>query len=233
MGPLPHRSVHERSKKYGPIMHLKFGSKNVVIGPSVEMVTVFLKTMDINFVCRPKNAAGKYTTYNYSDITWAPYGPYWRQAQEMKSLLKALHKSAGEEIVLKDLLSTFSLNVISQVVLGKKYLNESEAEESMVSGDEFKKMLDELFLLNGVLNIGDWIPWMGFLDIQGYVKRIKILTKKFDPFLKHVLNEHDASRKLEGDSFVPKDMVDMLLRIADDTTLDVKLKRHSIKGFTQ
>ncbi|GJT64565.1 hypothetical protein Tco_1016045 [Tanacetum coccineum] len=74
---------------------------------------------------------------------------------------------------------------------------------------------------------------MGFLDIQGYVKRMKILTKKFDPFLEHVLNEHDARRKLEGDSFVPKDMVDLLLQIADDTTLDVKLERHGIKGFTQ
>ncbi|GJR58011.1 cytochrome P450 71A1-like protein [Tanacetum coccineum] len=83
MGPLPHRSVHELSKKYGPIMHLKFGSKNVVIGSSVEMAKDFLKTMDINFVCRPKNAAGKYTTYNYSDITWAPYGPYWRQSRKM------------------------------------------------------------------------------------------------------------------------------------------------------
>ncbi|GJZ46658.1 hypothetical protein Tco_0594254 [Tanacetum coccineum] len=74
---------------------------------------------------------------------------------------------------------------------------------------------------------------MGFLDIQGYVKRMKILTKKFDLFLEHVLNEHDARRKLEGDSFVPKDIVDLLLQIADDTTLDVKLERHGIKGFTQ
>ncbi|GJU80131.1 zinc finger, CCHC-type containing protein, partial [Tanacetum coccineum] len=34
-------------------------------------------------------------------------------------------------------------------------------------------------------------------------------------------------------SFVPKDMVDQLLQIADDPTLDVKLERHGVKGFTQ
>ncbi|QHN76898.1 Cytochrome p450 [Arachis hypogaea] len=27
---------------------------------------------------RPKLAAGKYTTYNYSNITWSQYGPYWK-----------------------------------------------------------------------------------------------------------------------------------------------------------
>lgn len=75
IGPLPHRSIHQLSKKYGPIMQLKFGSFPVVIASSLEMAKVFLKTMDANFTGRTKTAAGKYTTYNYSDIAWAPYGP--------------------------------------------------------------------------------------------------------------------------------------------------------------
>ncbi|GJR69270.1 cytochrome P450 71A1-like protein [Tanacetum coccineum] len=254
MGSLPHRSVHQLSKKYGEIMHLKFGSKSVIIASSVEMAKVFLKTMDANFACRPKHAAGKYTTYNYSDITWSPYGPYWRQArkmcvvelfsakrldsyeyirvEEMKSLLRKVKEFSGEEIVLKDLLGTVSLNVISRMVLGKIY-SDDEGEKSIVSGEELKKMIDELFLLNGVLNIGDWIPWLGFMDLQGYVKRMKAISKKFDRFLEHVLNEHDARRKAEGERFVPNDMVDLLLQIADDPSLAVKLERHGVKGFTQ
>ncbi|KAL3343921.1 hypothetical protein AABB24_027445, partial [Solanum stoloniferum] len=74
---------HDLAVKYGPIMQLQFGSFPVVVGSSVEMAKIFLKTMDINFVGRPKTAAGKYTTYNYSDITWSPYGSYWRQARRM------------------------------------------------------------------------------------------------------------------------------------------------------
>lgn len=70
IGPLPHRSIYALSQKYGPIMKLKFGSFPVVVGSSVEMAKVFLKTHDVNFADRPKIAAGKYTTYNYSDITW-------------------------------------------------------------------------------------------------------------------------------------------------------------------
>ncbi|KAL5583661.1 hypothetical protein UlMin_016103 [Ulmus minor] len=252
IGSLPHRSIHELSQKYGPIMQLRFGSFPVVVGSSVEMAKVFLKTHDVLFASRPKIAAGKYTTYNYSDITWSPYGAYWRQARKMclmelfsnrrldsyeyirieetNNFLKELFGSSKSPIVLKDNLTTLSLNVISRMVLGKKYTDETE--NSIVSPEEFKKMLDELFLLSGVLNIGDSIPWIDFLDLQGYIKRMKALSKKFDRFLEHVLDEHNGRRKAVKD-YVAKDMVDVLLQLADDPDLEVKLERHGVKAFTQ
>lgn len=261
IGSLPHRSIHELSQKYGEIMQLQFGSFPVVVASSVEMAKIFLKTMDVNFVGRPKTAAGKYTTYNYSNITWSPYGPYWRQArkmclvelfsarrlenyeyirvEELRSQQLELFEAAGGKtaIKLKDYLSTVSLNVISRMVLGKRYLDDDKgsSENSIVSPEEFKKMLDELFLLNGVFNIGDSIPWIDFLDLQGYIKRMKVVSKKFDRFLEHVLDEHIARRKQkkEEDDYARKDMVDVLLDLADDPTLEVKLERHGVKAFTQ
>lgn len=71
------------------------------------------------------------------------------------------------------------------------------------------------------------------MDLQGYVKRMKAVNKKFDRFFEHVLNEHEERRKVEGEKFVPTDMVDVMLQIADDPTLDVKLERDGIKAFTQ
>ncbi|KAF2323576.1 hypothetical protein GH714_036192 [Hevea brasiliensis] len=53
------------------------------------------------------------------------------------------------------------------MVLGKKYTVKIEGENEIVTPEEFKEMLDELFLLNGVLDIGDSIPWLAFLDLQG------------------------------------------------------------------
>ncbi|XP_028753205.1 flavonoid 3'-monooxygenase-like [Neltuma alba] len=254
IGPLPHRSIHALSQKYGPIMHLWFGSKLVVVGSSVELAREFLKTHDAALAGRPQFAAGKYTTYNYSDITWSQYGPYWRQArkicltelfsakrlesyeyirrEELKDFLKELYDSANKAIVLKDHLSTLSLNVISRMVLGKKYLTEKKSQTAVVSAEEFKKMLDELFLLNGVLNIGDFIPWINFLDLQGYIKRMKAVSKKFDRFMEHVLDEHNERRRGNPD-YEAKDMVDVLLQLAEDPTLDVKFERHGIKAFTQ
>ncbi|XP_064982034.1 trimethyltridecatetraene synthase-like [Musa acuminata AAA Group] len=254
IGSLPHRSLHALSQKYGPLMYLRFGSFPVVVGSSVETARFFLKTHDICFVSRPKTAAGKYTTYNYSDITWSPYGAYWRQArkmcllelfsakrlesyeyirvEEVRALLQGLFESTGAPVLLKDHLSTVSLNVICRMVLGKKYLDRSEAA-AIVSPEEFKQMLDELFLLNGVMNIGDSIPWLDFLDLHGYIRRMKKLSKRFDRFLEHVLDEHNQRRRREGDEFVARDMVDVLLQLADDPNLDVKLERHGVKAFTQ
>lgn len=152
------------------------------------------------------------------------------RAEEMNSLLKELFKSAGKPVLLKDYLSTVSLNVISRMVLGKRYSDLSE--NSIVSPEEFKKMLDELFLLNGVFNIGDSIPYIDFLDLQGYVKRMKIVSKKFDGFLECVLDEHNARRKAT-ENYTSKDMVDVLLELAEDPNLEVKLERHGVKAFTQ
>ncbi|MBA0627989.1 hypothetical protein Godav_022776 [Gossypium davidsonii] len=253
IGSLPHQSIHALSQKYGPIMQLKFGSFPIVVASSVEMAKAILKTNDAIFSDRPKTAAGKYTTYNYSDITWSSYGPYWRQARKMcltelfsakrlesyeyirreerNLFLKRLYESSGTQIVLKEHLLSLNLNVISRMVFGKKY-TERTGESEIVTPNEFNEMLNELFFLNGVLDIGDSIPWLSFLDLQGYIKRMKALSKKFDRFLEHVLDEHNARRKRVKD-YVAKDMVDVLLQLSEDPNLEVKLERHGVKAFSQ
>ncbi|KAK8524773.1 hypothetical protein V6N12_029628 [Hibiscus sabdariffa] len=253
IGPLPHRSIHALSLKYGSIMHLKFGSFPVVVTSSLEMAKAVLKTNDVIFTDRPRNAAGKYTTYNYSDITWSPYGPYWRQArkicmtelfsakrlesydhirrEEMNLFVKRLYESCGTTLVWKDRLLSLSLNIISRVVLGKKY-TEGTGENEIASPKQFNEMIGELFLLNGVLDICDSIPWLSFLDLQGNIKRMKALSKKFDRFLEHVLDEHNERRKgVQG--YVAKDMLDVLLQLSENPNLDVKLERHGVKAFCQ
>ncbi|XP_021762254.1 flavonoid 3'-monooxygenase-like [Chenopodium quinoa] len=259
IGPLPHHSIHELSKIYGPIMTLKFGSVPVIVGSSVEMAKSILKTNDEIFAGRPTTAAGKYTTYNYSNMTWSHYGPYFRQArklwsmhlfsakslesyeyirvEEHNSLLRSIFNTNGEPITLKDYLSKLSLNVISRVVLGKRYLdkcndNDVDGQVNKID-DEFSLMLDELFILNGVLNLGDWIPCVKYLDIQGYEKRMKIIGKKFERFMEHVLDEHNARRENEKDNWVPKDMVDVLLQHGNDSNHQVKIDRNGVKAFTQ
>ncbi|KAK9989904.1 hypothetical protein SO802_030143 [Lithocarpus litseifolius] len=236
-------------------MQLKFGSFPVVVASSAEMAKEFLKTHDHVFASRPKTTAGKYTAYDYHNITWSPYGPYWRQGrkiflselfsskqlesyqyirvEEMHAFLSRLCILSGKPVMLKDHLFRLTLSIISRIALGKKYFSdESKYETSIVRPEEFQEMLDELFLLNAVFNIGDWIPWLDFLDMQGYVKRMKGLRKKFDRFLDHVFDEHKAKNK-GGNDLMPKDTVDLLLQLADDPNIDVKLTYDCIKALTQ
>ena len=259
LGALPHRSLDALSKLHGPLMRVQFGSFPVVIASSVDMARFFLKTHDSAFIDRPKMAAGKYTTYNYSNIAWSPYGAYWRQArkicadelfsarrleslehvrrEEVHALLRDLHGTApGQVVQLKERLSTMSLNIIARMVLGRKCVENEVVTSgggSVTTWREFRWMLDELFLLNGVLNVGDWIPWVSWLDLQGYVRRMKRVGRMFDRFMENVVEEHNERRLREGDAFVPQDMVDRLLQLADDPSLDVKLTRDSVKAFTQ
>ena len=133
--------------------------------------------------------------------------------------------------MLKEHLGRLTLSIISRIVLGEKYFSESKSENSIVTFEEFQEMLDELFLLNGVLNVGDLIPWIAFFDLQGYVKRMKTVSDKFDRFHDYVLEKHRARR--EADDFVASDMMDMLLKLADDPEIEVKLNTDMIKGIIQ
>ncbi|KAK2637992.1 hypothetical protein Ddye_025787 [Dipteronia dyeriana] len=228
----PSPITSQTSTKICPIMQLTFGSFPVVVASSAEMAKQFLKTHDHVFASRPQTATGKYTTYNYLNITWALYGPYWHQGQ-LRAFFSRLLALSGKPVLLKEHLSRITLSIISRIMLGKKYFSESKFETAVVTLEEVKEMLDELFLLNGLLNIGDWIPWLGFMDLQGYVKRMKALKKKFDRFHDHVFAELKAKMKGLMEDFVPKDMVDLLLQLAEDPNLEVKFNYDSDRGFTR
>ncbi|KAF8704447.1 hypothetical protein HU200_031400 [Digitaria exilis] len=136
-------------------------------------------------------------------------------------------------------MSTLSMNVITRMVLGKRLFdaagdNGAAAADGPVSSmAEFKCMMDELLLLNGVLNVGDWIPWLDCLDLQGYVRRMKRIGERFSAFIDHFVDEHAERRRREGDNFVARDMVDVLMQIADDPAFEVQIGRVGVKAFTQ
>ncbi|KAL4296974.1 hypothetical protein GQ457_12G022000 [Hibiscus cannabinus] len=258
IGSLPHQSLHKLSQRYGPLMHLKFGSYPVVIASSPGMAKEFLKIHDQIFASRPQTAAGKYINYNYSDIGFAPYGPHWRQGrkifmnelfsakriesfkdirvEEMRAFVSRLYGLSGEHVVLVEQLSRLTLSIISRMVLGNKYFGVSGDDRivsnSIVRLQVVQEMINEFFYLNGVFNIGDWIPWLDFLDLQGYKKRMKALRKKLDQFHDHVFDEHKQKKEELGKDFVAQDMVDLLLQLADDPDLDVKLTHDALRGLT-
>lgn len=199
LGPIPHISLHKLSQKYGPIMQLKFGSVPVVVASSSEAAKLFLKTYDHIFANRPQNtAAAKLTGNNHASVIWAPYGPgllQWRKiiqselfnikgiesyhyirVDETRALMSRLYTLSRKPVALRRKLSCFTLSIMSRIVLGKKYFSDSkDVESSLVQLEELQQMIEEFILLNGKFYIGDWIPWLGFLDSKGFVKRMKVV----------------------------------------------------------
>ncbi|KAE8657997.1 Kinase superfamily protein [Hibiscus syriacus] len=154
----------------------------------------------------------------------------------MRAFVSRLHGLSGKPVVLKNHLVCLSLSIISRMVFGKKHFSVSGDDQlgsnSIMSLPEFQEIVDEVLLLNRVLNIGDWIPWPDFLDLQGYVKRMKALKKKLDRFHDHVFDQHKRKKKELAKNFVPQDMVDLLLQLADDPDLDFKLTYDHLRGLT-
>ncbi|GLJ11794.1 hypothetical protein SUGI_0177210 [Cryptomeria japonica] len=211
LGTLPHRSLDRLSKTYGPLMSIQLGSVPCIVASSPEMAREILKTSDLTFASRPKIAAGKYTVYNYSDITWSPYGEHWRQArkicllelfstkrvesyeyirvEEVDRMVASVFKSsaAAEPVHLREETFYLSNNIISRMVLGRRYLDENGGNK--MKPREFMEMLEE-----------------------------------------EVVEEHDQQRKSVPD-YVPADMVDVLLQQSDDPANN--LTREKIKAFTE
>ncbi|CAA0837664.1 Flavonoid 3-monooxygenase [Striga hermonthica] len=104
-------------------------------------------------------------------------------------------------------------------------------EPSVVTLDELQGLLDEWLFLSGVFNIRDWVPWLDFLDLHGYVKRMKALNRKLDRFLSYVIDGRKARKR--GDERTVKDVVDVLLQLSEDPNLDVKMTSDRVKALVQ
>lgn len=248
----PRRSVQRLSKKYGEIMQLKVGQSPVVIVSSPKMAKYILKKNDAVFASRPSFAAGEHTGYGAKNTVWAPYGAYWIQARkiyhsevlserriqlfesarvkERRDFVSRLSSFSGKPILLRKHLSSYALSNICRMVTGNKYFVGPKAKVELA---EVEEMLDELISLNAVFNMGDWIPWLSFLDLQGYVKKMKALNKKLDRFYTLVIDDHQARRAAEKECFRSRDLVDVLLQQAEDPHLEVKLTKDHIKGLIQ
>lgn len=255
IGPLPHHSLHQLSRKYGPIMQIYFGSVPVVVASSSEAAKLFLKTYDHVFATRPQTAAGRLTGNDHASVIWAPSGPFLRQwrkilqsdlfslkridaseyirAEEVRALMMRIYASSPKPVGIRRQLYYFTLSIMSRIVLGKKYFSENSGD-SLIQLEEFQEMIQEFILLNGVFYMGDWIPWLGyFLDCsQDYVKRMKVVNQKFNRYFDYVFEDHCKSKNKEED-FEGRNIVDFLLELVDDPSLEVKLTHDKLKTFAQ
>ena len=73
-----HRTLDKLSKKYGPVMFLKLGTRKVVVVSSPMAVQECFTTKDIIFANRPELLAGKLLNYNNTTMGFSSYGDHWR-----------------------------------------------------------------------------------------------------------------------------------------------------------
>nr|AHL83556.1 flavonoid-3'-hydroxylase [Iris x hollandica] len=249
LGTKPHQTLAAMSKLYGPLFRLRFGSVDVVVAASSTVAAQFLRTYDANFSNRPPNSGAEHVAYNYQDLVFAPYGPRWRMLRKLCALhlfsLKALddlrlvrqgevaalaanlhrHAANGHPPVnLGRALNVCATNALARAMLGRKVFTE---EEGRGEADEFKEMVVELMKLAGVFNVGDFVPWLGWLDLQGVVGKMKRLHRRYDTFFDRVIEEHQSVAKAGA-----PDLLSVLIRLKEDADGDGgKLTNTDIKAL--
>ncbi|KAK4722714.1 hypothetical protein R3W88_012947 [Solanum pinnatisectum] len=73
-----HQTLTSLSTKYGPVLYLRFGCRNLLVVSSPSAVEECFTKNDIIFANRPLSMAGDKLSFNYKTIIWASYGNLWR-----------------------------------------------------------------------------------------------------------------------------------------------------------
>ncbi|MFS7986180.1 putative cytochrome P450 [Helianthus anomalus] len=245
LGSSPHLSLRSLAQKYGPVMMLHLGSVPVLVVTSAKAAQEILKTHDLVFSNRPKLLIPNQLTYGSKDIGFAPYGEYWRQIKsisiihllsktrvqsfrqvrerETTRLIELIGQSVGSVVNISNMLVKVTNNVICQVALGRTY------NDSL----KFKDLLVRFQILLGVLCVGNYIPWLSWVDwLRGLDRQTKELAKEFNDFYDGIIEEHLVKREMVGGGDDHEhDLVDILLDVQRDSTSDFTFGRDTIKAI--
>ncbi|KAK3443640.1 hypothetical protein EUGRSUZ_B03742 [Eucalyptus grandis] len=246
LGNMPHVALAKMAKKYGPVMYLKMGTCGMVVASTPDAARAFLKTLDINFSNRPPNAGATHLAYDAQDMVFADYGPRWKLLRKLSNLHmlggKALEDWArvrtselgymlqamcecskrGEPVVVPEMLTYAMANMIGQVILSRRVFVTKGSESN-----EFKDMVVELMTSAGIFNIGDFIPSVAWMDLQGIEGGMKRLHKKFDGLLTKMIEQHSATaHERKGN----RDFLDVVMANRDNSG-DEKLSLTNIKAL--
>lgn len=232
---LPHRDLHELAKKYGPIMLLKFGYVPTIVVSSSAMAKEFLKTHDVIFASRPPTAAGKYLFYNDKDMVFAPYGTYRRhmrklcavellnakriesfrciREEEMLLLVRSVWEKSEhgrKPVNLTRLFASFTQALMWRILAGTGISLDGDTNEGG-HAEELKMMATEAVVTAGAVNIGEIIPCLDWMDLQGVKGRMKKVHRSLDKVMSKIIEEHQQQKgQRQSDT---KDIIDLLLEM--------------------
>ncbi|EOY15810.1 Cytochrome P450, putative [Theobroma cacao] len=237
-----HRTLHELSENYGPILYLQFGTRKVLIVSSASAAEECFTKNDIIFANRPQLLAGKHLNYNNATIGLAPYGDYWRnlrrlttlelfstsrlamfagvRQEEVQLLLKELFLASSRKPAMVEVTSKLielAFNIMLRMIAGKRYYGKDAVDEE---AKQFRDLMREFVEIHGSANLNDFLPALQWVDFLGVEKRMKRIMKKLDKFLQSLLEEH---RRMREDSTESLDASDASKRGRKATLIDVML----------
>ncbi|KAH6557060.1 hypothetical protein KP509_1Z137700 [Ceratopteris richardii] len=245
-----HESLHKLAQQYGPIVFIKMGAMPTVVISSPDLARKFLHEHDHDFADRPSMEASKRIFLDNGSMVMMEYGPLWRELrklytvhmlsvrrvgmfersrlEEMHTCLETLqnHALRGKPNVdMRKLVFNTVGNMMSRMLFSKRLFDLDEA----FSGEEshFKAIVERSAVVFGTPFLGDLIPWLSWLDIQGLRRMMDASRKEYDDFFEAIITERIMEREghaaADDDDEKDKDCLDTLLKLyTEDGNLDKK-----------
>ncbi|KAA8541200.1 hypothetical protein F0562_025193 [Nyssa sinensis] len=233
LGKLPHRTLQELAKKYGPIMSMRLGYVPTIVVSSPEAAKLFLKTHDTVFASRPKLQVSEYLSYGTKGMAFTEYGPYWRNVRKFCThellsaakidLFKAMRREELESLVQSLMVAAKAEVVVdvSEKVFG---LTEDMTYRMLFGRNkdhrfDIKSLVQETMSLAGAFNMADYLPFFAALDLQGLTRRFKETNKVLDKMLEIIIEEHMQEANSGQQSHRHElDFVDIMLSLMKKST---------------
>ncbi|CAL9146207.1 unnamed protein product [Musa hybrid cultivar] len=225
MDQLTHRGLARLAKLYGGLLHLRLGFVHHFVVSTPDVARQVLQVQDSVFSDRPATTAVVYLTYNRSDLAFAQCGPYWRQMrklcvmklfsrkhaeswlsipEEVDAAVCTVAKHAGSAFNVRDLAFTLTKNIVFRSAFGKR------SDENQ---EEYIAVVREISALLGAFSVGDFIPWLSWMDPQGINKRLRVARATLDLFIDRIIDdEHMATDAANAD------MVGVMLAFLEESS---------------
>jgi cytochrome P450 len=236
LGSLPHQKLRSLAEVHGPVMLLRLGRVPTVVASSAAAAQEIMKTRDLAYASRAQMVMAEKLLYG-RDMVLAPYGEYWRQArrvcvvhllsprrirsfrrvreQEVAALVDLVRRSPAGGMNLSDMLTSYSNAVIKRAAFGDGDYRINGDD----GGDKLRKVLDDFEHLLGTATVGEFVPWLAWVDtLTGVNAKATRTFEALDALLERVIAGH-RQRRLAGGRLVgdgeddERDFVDVLLDV--------------------
>ncbi|KAK4439788.1 cytochrome [Sesamum alatum] len=243
----PHIYLWTLSKKYGPLMSMKLGSKAVLVVTSPRIAKEALKTHDLVFSSRPRLFGQYKLSYNASDIGFAPYSDSWRELRkicvlhllsskqvqsfrsvredEVSCMIKNLSVRAGSSEVAN--LSSIALALTSTLICRTAF---GKINDFQGSGQRrFEELLIDSQAVKAGFFLSDYIPSLGWVDkLTGMISRLDKIFKDLDEFYQELIDEHlDPNRPKTANP----DLLDLLIQLKEKNMSSISITWNHIKAI--
>uniref|UniRef100_A0A1W7HBV7 Cytochrome P450 n=1 Tax=Scoparia dulcis TaxID=107240 RepID=A0A1W7HBV7_SCODU len=242
----PHIYLWQLSKKYGPIMLMKLGIKQVIVISSANIVKEVLKTQDQAFSGRPMVLGHQKLSYNGLDVAFAQYSDSWRELRkiyvvhllsnklvqsfrpvredEIFSMIRNISRisSTGQVANLSQIMLSLTSSLICRIAFGKK------CDEEALGKRRFDELMIESQAVQGGFFVSDYLPSFGWVDkISGMIDKVEKTYKDLDEFYQELIEEHlDATRPKSAHP----DILDLLIQLKEEHSCSIDFTWDHIKA---